>query len=260
MHPFLDRGDRPLAFVHRGGASEAAENSAGAFRRAVELGFRYFETDVHATADGVVLAFHDDRLDRLTDGRGLVERQTWAQVSRVRIGGTEPIPRLADLLEEFPEVRFNIDAKHDAAVAPLADLLLRTNALERVCVASFSDLRLGRLGALLGPGACLSLGPRGVLRLRLAATSGWRVPLPRADCAQVPWRVGPVTVVDRGFVETAHRLGLQVHVWTVDEPAEMDRLLRLGVDGLMTDRPAVLRDVLQGRGAWPDEGASPVSG
>lgn len=260
MHPFLDHGERPLAFVHRGGASEAVENSAVAFRRAVELGFRYVETDVHATADGVVLAFHDARLDRVTDGRGLVERQTWAQVSRARIGGAEPIPRLVDLLEEFPEVRFNIDAKHDAAVAPLADLLLRTNALERVCVASFSDRRLGRLGALLGPGACLSLGPRGVLRLRLAATSGRRVPLPRADCAQVPSRVGPVTVVDRRFVDTAHRLGLQVHVWTVDEPAEMDRLLRLGVDGLMTDRPAVLREVLQGRGAWPDQGAPPEPG
>lgn len=252
MHPFLDHGERPLAFVHRGGASEAVENSAVAFRRAVELGFRYVETDVHATADGVVLAFHDARLDRVTDGRGLVERQTWAQVSRARIGGAEPIPRLADLLEEFPEVRFNIDAKHDAAVAPLADLLLRTNALERVCVASFSDRRLGRLGALLGPGACLSLGPRGVLRLRLAATSGRRVPLPRADCAQVPSRVGPVTVVDRRFVDTAHRLGLQVHVWTVDEPERMDRLLDLGVDGIMTDRPHTLREVLRRRGQWTE--------
>jgi glycerophosphoryl diester phosphodiesterase len=251
VHPFLDRGDRPLAFVHRGGASEAAENSAEAFRRAVELGFRYFETDVHATADGVVLAFHDERLDRLTDGRGLVERQTWAQVSRVRIGGTEPIPLLADLLEEFPDARFNIDAKHDAAVAPLADLLLRTSALDRVCVASFSDRRLARLAALLGPRACLSMGRSGVVRLWLAATSGRRVPLPRADCAQVPLRFGPVTVVDRRFVDTAHRLGLQVHVWTVDEAAEMERLLRLGVDGLMTDRPAVLRDVLRAREAWP---------
>jgi glycerophosphoryl diester phosphodiesterase len=251
VHPFLDDGEQPLAFVHRGGAREAAENSAGAFRRAVELGFRYLETDVRATADGVVLAFHDARLERVSDGRGLVERQTWAQVSRARIGGGEPIPRLGDLLEEFPQVRFNIDAKHDAVVAPLADLLLRMRALDRVCVASFSDRRLARLGALLGPRACLSMGPRGVLRLRLAATSGRRVPLPRADCAQVPARVGPLVVVDQRFVDTAHRRGLQVHVWTVDQPVEMERLLGLGVDGLMTDQPAVLRQVLRARGAWP---------
>ncbi len=251
MHPFLDHGQAPLAFVHRGGAEEAAENSVDAFRRAVSLGYRYVETDVHATADGVVLAFHDHRLDRVTDGRGLVEQLTWAEVSRALIAGRAPIPRLDELLEEFPQVRFNIDAKHDAVVDPLAALLVRSKALDRVCVASFSDRRLARLGALLGPRACLSMGPRGVLRLRLAATTGRRVPLPRADCVQVPVRVGPVTVVDRRFVDAAHRRGLPVHVWTVDDAAEMSRLLRLGVDGLMTDRPVVLRDVLLGWGGWP---------
>lgn len=249
VHPYLDHPG-PLPIVHRGGAGEAAENSAAAFRRAVALGFDHVETDVHVTADGVLLAFHDHRLDRVTDSRGVIERLTWAEVSRARIGGTEPIPRLADLLAELPDVRFALDPKHDAAVRPLAELLLRTGALHRVCLGSFSDRRLSWLRAALGPGACLALGPRGVAALRVAAATGRAARLPGAQVAAVPVRVGPVPLVDRRFVAAAHAHGLQVHVWTVDDPVEMERLLDLGVDGLMTDRPRVLRDVLVRRGRW----------
>ncbi len=248
-HPYLEPPG-PLAIVHRGGAAEAAENSAAAFRRAVALGFRYLETDVHATADGVVLAFHDHRLDRATDRRGVIERLTWAEVSRARIGGTEPIPRLADLLAELPDARFALDPKHDAAVRPLAELLRRTGALARVCLGSFSDRRLAWLRTALGPQACLALGPRGVAALRVAATTGRNPGLPPAQVVAVPPRVGPLPLVDTRFVSAAHAHGLQVHVWTVDDAAEMHRLLDLGVDGVMTDRPLVLREVLQRRGVW----------
>lgn len=248
-HPYLDHPG-PLAIVHRGGAREAAENSAVAFRRAVALGFRYLETDVHVTADGVLLAFHDPRLDRATDARGTIGRLTWAQVSRARIGGTEPIPRLADLLEEFPDVRFAVDPKHDAAVRPLADLLRRMDALDRVCLGSFSDRRLSWLRTALGPVACLALGPRGVARLRTAASTRRAVRLPDAQVVAVPERVGPARLVDARLVAAAHERGLAVHVWTVDDPGRMERLLDLGVDGIMTDRPTVLRAVLVRRGSW----------
>jgi glycerophosphoryl diester phosphodiesterase len=249
-HPFLDH-DGPLPIVHRGGAKEAQENSFSAFQRAVDLGYRYVETDVQATSDGVLLAFHDGSLDRVTDRRGRICDQPYAQVARARIGGVEPIPLLADLLDAFPEVRFNIDSKHPATLLPLVHVLRRTNALDRVCLASFSARRLGWLRSALGPGVCTSLGPREAAALKLASLGGPEPSLPApALCVQVPQGLGRLPLVDRRFVDTAHRKGLAVHVWTVDAADAMDRLLDLGVDGIMTDRPEVLREVLVRRGQW----------
>jgi glycerophosphoryl diester phosphodiesterase len=244
-HPFLEH-DAPLAFAHRGGASEAPENTLPAFQAAVDLGFRYLETDVHVTADGALVAFHDDRLDRVTDRAGLIAELPWREVREARVDGREPIPLLEDLLGAFPEARLNIDPKHDAAVEPLAAVLRRTGAAARVCIGAFSDRRLARMRALV-PGVCTSMGPRSVARLRLAATG---LPTGRfaAPCVQVPVRTGAVTLVDRRFVEAARQRGIDVHVWTIDDAEEMHRLLDLGVNGIMTDRPAVLREVFTQRG------------
>lgn len=253
VHPFLDHPG-PIAFAHRGGAGDAPENTLAAFAAAVELGYRYLETDVHATADGILVAFHDQRLDRVTDRRGLIAELPWAEVARARVAGREPIPRLEELLETWPQVRVNIDPKHDAAVEPLVTVLRQPGVLERVCVGSFSGPRLARLRAVFGSGLCTSLGPRGVVGLRLdswgAPGAGACVEAEHADCVQVPVRRGIVPLVDRRFILAAHRRGLPVHVWTVNEPAEMVCLLELGVDGLMTDRPALLREVLTARGQW----------
>lgn len=249
-HPYLEH-DGPLPIVHRGGAGEALENSAAAFQRAVDLGYAWVETDVQATADGVLLAFHDGRLDRVTDRVGRISELPYAEVSRARIGGVEPIPLLADLLGDFPAVRFNIDAKHPATLRPLVSVLGRTRALDRVCLASFSDLRLRWLRSALGPSACTALGPREIAQLKMAALGGPLRPLPAsALCVQVPVGPRPVPLVDRRFIDRAHAAGLVVHVWTVDDPSVMDRLLDLGADGIMTDRPEVLRDVLVRRGQW----------
>jgi len=246
--PFLDHPG-PLAFAHRGGAGDWPENTLPAFEGAVALGYRYVETDVHATADGVLVAFHDDVLDRVTDRTGRVAELPWSEVSRARVDGREPIPLLEDLLGTFPELRVNIDPKADDAVAPLVDVLRRTAAVGRVCVGSFSDKRIARVRAALGEGLCCSLGPRGVARVKAA---GFGAPAGRVggECLQVPVATRGVTVTDARLVRTAHRLGLQVHVWTIDDPVEMGRLLDLGVDGIMTDRPAVLREVLERRGEW----------
>ncbi|MEP6981772.1 MAG: glycerophosphodiester phosphodiesterase family protein, partial [Nakamurella sp.] len=189
-------GPRPRALAHRGWHTDelaGLENTAAAFRRAVGEGFRYLETDVHCTADGVLVAFHDTRLDRVTDRRGQIGDLTWDEVRRARIGGIEPIPRMADLLAEFPTTHFNIDAKSDAAVGPLAALIEKADALGRVCVASFSDARLQALRVRLGPGAALSLGPRQVIRL-VARSRCLPVPLsfPQAVAAQVPVRAGAI--------------------------------------------------------------------
>jgi glycerophosphoryl diester phosphodiesterase len=251
-HPYLS-GPRPRAFAHRGWHLDelsGMENSLAAFRRAAREGFRYLETDVHATSDGVVVVHHDATLDRTTDAAGPVAAQPWSAVRRANVGGREPIARLEDLLEELPDAWVNIDVKADSAVAPVLEVLRRTGALRRVCLASFSDRRLARLRRLAGPGLLTSMGPRSAGALWAAG----RVPLVglpvRGLVAQVPVRQGRLLVVDGRFVRAAHRRGLEVHVWTVDEEAEMRRLLDLGVDGLVTDRPDRLRDVLVDRGAW----------
>jgi len=163
----------------------------------------------------------------------------------------EPIPLLEDLLGAWPEVRVNIDPKEDSAVEPLAEVIRRTDAVHRVCAGAFSDRRLARLRRLLGHRLCTSLGPAGVARLRLASIGAPVGTLP-APCAQVPVRARGLSVIDRRFLSAAHRRGMQVHVWTIDDEPEMERLLDLGVDGIMTDRPAVLKKVLERRGVWHD--------
>ena len=245
-HPVLD-WPGPIAFAHRGGASEAPETTMPAFERAVGLGYTDLEPDVHVTTDGVVVAFHDDDLARTCGRPGRISDLPWAEVAAARVDGREPIARLDELLGAWPQARFNIDCKTDQAAMPLAGVLERTGVLDRVCVASFSDRRTARLRRRLGPGLCTSAGPAELAALRLRVP--WRR---RSPAAQVPVRARRVTIVEPPFVERAHRLGVDVHVWTIDDAVEMRRLLDLGVDGIMTDRPAVLRGVLSERGQWVD--------
>jgi glycerophosphoryl diester phosphodiesterase len=250
-HPFFD-SPAPLAVAHRGGAAGGLENSMAAFARAVGLGYRYLETDVHATADGVLLAFHDKTLDRVTDRTGRVAELPYAAVRRARIGGVEPIPLLEDLVGTWPDIRVNIDIKDARAIGPLAQVLRRTGSLSRVCVAAFSDRRVALARRSLGPDLATALGPRAVAALRAVALG--RLParfLPReGTCLQVPRQAGPLTVVSRSLLDTAHRHGLPVLVWTIDAADEMEALLDLGVDGIMTDELATLRGVLERRGTW----------
>jgi glycerophosphoryl diester phosphodiesterase len=247
-HPYLDHAG-VLAFAHRGGAEEVPENSMAAFRHAVELGYRYLETDVHLTADGVVVAFHDDVLDRVTDRSGRIADLSWDEVSAARIANTEPIPTLLDLIEAFPDACINIDPKDDAVVPALARILRQADVLDRVCLGAFSDRRLARLRDLLGPTLCTSAGPRSIVGFRVASF-GLPMRQPPWHCMQVPTRSNGIRLVDQRFVTAAHDRGLQVHVWTVNDPEEMHLLIDLGVDGIMTDRPSVLRTLLIERGLW----------
>jgi glycerophosphoryl diester phosphodiesterase len=248
--PFLD-WPGPLAFAHQGAHADgvAGENTMASFEAAVALGYRYLETDAHATADGVLVAFHDDHLDRLTDRAGAISDLPWSEVRAARVRDHHEIPPLEDVLTAWPNVRVNIDPKHDAAVAPLVELVRRTGSIDRVCIGAFSDDRLARVRAALGDRVCTSMGPRQVGRL-VAASRGIPVGRFSAACVQVPVRRGRVPIVTGRFVAAAHRRDLQVHVWTVNDAGEMHRLLDLGVDGIMTDRPDVLKAVLEERHAW----------
>ncbi|GAB1823369.1 glycerophosphodiester phosphodiesterase [Herbidospora sp. RD11066] len=227
-----------------------------AFEKAVAMGYSYLETDVHATADGVLVAFHDHTLDRVTDRRGRISRLPYTEVAKARIGGVDEIPLLEDLLGTWPEVRVNIDVKESPAIVPLAKVLRRTGAADRVCLTSFSDMRLAQARKACGPQVCSAMGPRQVAALRTASARGGYgrllAGLARSGvpCAQVPvgWR--GLRVVTPKFVATAHSIGVQVHVWTIDDRPTMERLLDLGVDGIMTDNITGLREVLTSRGQW----------
>ena len=247
--PFLDHPG-PIAFAHRGGGKEQPENSMAAVAHAVGLGYRYIETDVQATRDGVPVLFHDASLDALTDRDGKISDLSWDEVRRARIAGREPLLRLDDLLGAWSDLRVNLEPKSDQAVEPLVEAVRRAGALERICIGSFSGARVRRSRQLLGPKLCTSLGPLGVARLRLASLG-----LPAggdfvAAAAQVATHHYGLRVVDRRFLKAAARHGLQVHVWTIDHEAEMERLLELGVDGIMTGRPSLLKMVLERRDQW----------
>jgi glycerophosphoryl diester phosphodiesterase len=269
---FLD-APGPLAFAHRGGAAHAPENSWRAFEHAVGLGYRYLETDLQATADGVLVAFHDRTLTRVCGRDGRVCRLSYAELSAARIGGTELIPVLEDLLAAWPDVRFNLDVKDVPAIAPLPEVLRRTNAWDRVCLVSFSASRLRATRRALGRPVCMAASPLGAAMVRFGGPRG------RSDRSG-PGRRGPVTEQRAGdsvgwlartgvrcvqvpapmatpsFIGRARALGLQVHAWTVNDRPTMERLLDLGVDGIMTDETVALREVLTARGQWhPRAGA-----
>jgi glycerophosphoryl diester phosphodiesterase len=216
-----------------------------AFQYAVDHGYRYVETDVQVTADGVLVAFHDNDLSRTCGRAGRISQLPWAEVQTALVDGKAPIPLLEDMLGTWPHLRVNIDCKVNAAVDALTSTLVRCNALDRVCVGAFSDRRMKQLRALMGDNLCTALSPGSAVALRFGK--------PRraaANAAQVPVSQGPITVVTDRFVDRAHSLGIKVHVWTIDDAAEMHRLLDLGVDGIMTDRPLVLRHVFEERGIW----------
>ncbi|HEX9241479.1 MAG TPA: glycerophosphodiester phosphodiesterase [Anaeromyxobacter sp.] len=252
----------PWLVAHRGGSRIAPENTLTAFDRAAALGADAIETDVRLSRDGTVMVFHDEDTLALTGQPGTIETRTAAEIEALDAGfsftedsgGSFPlrgagirIPTFAEALRRYPRMRFNVDAKtEDPALADaLARVVREARAEERVCVGSFFDGQAERLGALL-PGVARFLPQDAARRHVLAAKSGAApVGLPGGyDLADLPARMGDVTVIEPPVVEHFHRLGIPVHVWTVDDPNEMRALLDLGVDGIVTDRPDVLKQVL----------------
>lgn len=253
-YAFLDHPG-PIPFAHRGGAgipeNVGIENTIRAFANAVQLGYRYLETDVHATSDGVPIVFHDHTLDRVTDHHGVVAALSLAEARQVSVGGVEPIPTLVEALETFPEARFNIDVKTELVVPPLVDIVNRMNARDRVCISSFSGRRLLLVRRMLGPGVATSLSPREIATRLLPSPLSLAQRLTTAGpCVQVPVGYGKLRIVTPDFLTRVHAAGKQVHVWTINDAGSMHELFDMGVDGIITDRPDILREVLAERGQW----------
>lgn len=241
----------PMAIAHRGGAALAAENTLVAFGTATSLGLRYLETDVRLTSDRELVCFHDATLERVTDGHGRVQHHTLRQLQALRVDGHESIPTLADALDAFPRSNFTVDLKDEAAIEPLARLLGHRPFAERVCVAGAWDGWLAHLRRL-APDVHTALGWRSLTTLVCCSRTRARTPrrVATAPFAHVPLRLGSVPIFVERLVTHAHDIGIRVVVWTVDEPRTMHQLLDHGVDGIITDRPDLLREVLIARGTW----------
>jgi glycerophosphoryl diester phosphodiesterase len=252
MKPFLSH-EHPLRFAHRGSRILWPENTLPAFQGAVDLGYRYLEVDVHVSSDGRIVVFHDDRLDRLTDGRGKVWDCTWDELRSLdaaynfkpdegfpRRGQGITVPRLEDLLQTFPHALLNIDLKQAGIEETVVAEVLRLQVEERVLIGSFRDWRIREFRDLTQGRVAVSAGPREVARAIAACRIG-RPIRGVADALQVPRRI-----VSRRLVDSAHVAGKQIHVWTVNDPVQMKHFLAMGVDGIITDRPDLLNEVVFG--------------
>ncbi len=256
------RWDPPVAIAHRGSRLLWPENTMEAFSGAVSLGYRHLETDLHTTEDGVLVCIHDASVDRTTNGTGRVDSMTLADLQRLDAGHRHAgadgfhfrgrgitVPTFEELVLAFPEATFVIDLKVDGLVAPLARLIDRMGIHERLIVGAFDDSRLDQFRRATNGAVATSTGPTSS-RLWLLASRFGRGGGGTAQALQLPARTRGVTVVDEKLVKAAHRFGMQVHVWTVNDRREMERLLDTGVDGIVTDRPDVLKELLVERGEW----------
>jgi glycerophosphoryl diester phosphodiesterase len=283
-NPFLDR--RVVAYAHQGGAKEGPSSTLFAIAQALAAGATAVELDVHATSDGEIVVCHDPTLDRTTEATGPIAERSAAEVTaldnaywfvpgedarhglapdryplrgRAADDASLRVATLRSVLESFPGVVLNLDIKRTAPEvrpyeAELAQLLREYGRADDVIVASFHDRATDRF-AELAPEIPTSAGRGAVTRFTLALWARRRPDpvISRHAALQVPARALGIPVVTKRYIGEAHRLGLAVHVWTIDDEAEMERLVRLGVDGVISDRPSVLAGVLDRLGAtWRD--------
>ena len=243
----------PIA--HRGGSLEQLENSLSAFKNAWDLGYRYMETDMQASSDGVVYIFHDDRLERVSNGTGLFCEHSSAEIDKLRLNNGERIPRLSEALDALPEALFNIDIKRADGTKPLANFLNTHPQAHRVVAASFVGARLKQLKSLVKKPVPVTAVQNDIIRIMLI---GLGLPLRRPDvvAVQVPISHYGIPIVTKWFVRQCHKLNFKVHVWTIDDEKQMRWLIDLGVDGVMTDRPSLLKEVCLDKGCWLDRDAS----
>ncbi|NOX73185.1 MAG: glycerophosphodiester phosphodiesterase [Alphaproteobacteria bacterium] len=252
MRPsFREALSRPgiLAFAHRGAGDVAPENTMAAFQGAVDMGFPVLETDIQASRDGTLYTFHDEDLQRLTGEPRSIGDLTDGEIAALRIKGKHQIPHLADVFEAFPDTLFNLDAKTDITAKPLAGLIKHMDRRDQVCIGSFSDRRINTVLRGLGSDTCHGLGLHKGAAFYLSARLHLALRF-RAQCVQLPMQYHGINIVTPQSIAHAHRVGLKLHVWTVNDAKTMRHLIALGVDGIMTDNCALLKLELKNADLW----------
>ena len=255
--PYLD-AEHPVRMAHRGSRELWPENTWHGFDACVsELGYRYIETDVQVTKDGVVVVFHDDTLERTTNGVGAVADWSWEDLSHLDAGyhfspdgESHPlrgqgvhISRLDATFDRYRDVRFNIDLKARGCEWPVAEVIAKEKRQDSVMVGSFSDRRLSRFRRITRDSVATSAGPQAALAMYAASRVGRTVHRP-PKAYQLPFRMRGASV-DTKLIEAVHAADAQIHLWTVNDPDDMARFLALGVDGIVTDRPDLLNVVVE---------------
>ena len=238
-----------LAFAHRGGNESAPENSFLAFKNAVDIGYKYLETDVHLTKDGHLIAFHDNTLDRVTDKNGLIKDLTLNEIKKAKINGKEEIPLLSDLLDSFPQCFFNIDCKVNETVQPLINLIRTKSLIDRVCIGSFSQKRINYIRKSLGSSVITSMGPAEVILSKFLSFSSLSYNF-SSSYTSIPIERYGVKLLDKRNIDYLKSNNQKVIAWTINNEDEMKMLIKMGVDGIMTDNLSLLKSVLIEENLW----------
>tara|TARA_X000001036_G_scaffold77964_1_gene69655 strand:- start:4090 stop:4824 length:735 start_codon:yes stop_codon:yes gene_type:complete len=241
LHPYLKTPGVAIS-AHRGGSMEAPENTLESFKYSLELGCAYIETDVQLSSDGIPYIFHDDDLSRLLGKDVAFNSLHSSEIQNLKLFESFDIPTLETALTTFPDALFQIDLKTDEVAIPAMKIIETLEAFDRVCIASFSSKRLALINEMY-PHVCLSMGPKEILKLLLASYGLYKKKVP-GNCLQVPIYQYGIKLVTKRFIQYVQNIGLKIHVWTINDVNEMQQLISLGVDGIITDRPKELKKLL----------------
>ena len=229
--------------AHRGGAEESLENTIESFEYSISLGCKYIETDVQVSSDGIPYIFHDDDLKRICGIPKKFDSLSSQEIDKINIFDVHKIPKLIDVLDVFPDTNFQIDFKTDEVVQPALDAIKKSKAFERVCVASFNSKRLKGVRKNY-PDICISMGPKEVYKTLAASFNLYKNNIP-GDCLQIPMSYYGIKVVTKRFVNFLKLNGLKVMVWTINDVETFKFLIDLNVDGIITDSPKLLFEILK---------------
>ena len=241
MKPYLNYSGLAV-LAHRGGSIESYENTLASFAYAQSIGCKYIETDVQVSLDGIPYIFHDESLERITGIKSIFSSITSSEIDKIRIFKNHPIPKLDTALKEFPELFFQIDLKTDLVAIPALEVIKKNNAEKRVCIASFNSNRLKQVKENY-PEICLSMGPKEVAKLLLASFGLFKGEIP-GDCLQVPIYSHGIKVVTKRFIKFVQSKNLKIMVWTINDKKTLKKLINMNVDGIITDRPKLLTELL----------------
>lgn len=248
---------RLQAVSHRGYSppDENWENTAAAFSAAIELGYTTMETDLHATADGVLVAFHDSTLDRVANVRGKIAHFTWQELQQIRVGKSQKIPRFVDLLRKWPQINWHLDIKAPEVAQPLAEIIKKNAWHDRVLVSSFSETRRRRFARKLDTPALAAPGAGRLAAIAIAQFAGplssKLFSLARHSVTALSLPHDTPGVFTPRLIQLAHEANMDVYVWTPNKRADINRVIDMGADGIITDEAPLLREIMQARGLWP---------